>query len=288
MTTRTIGLIIVARDVTEHERLEEELRQSQKMDAVGRLAGGIAHDFNNLLTVVLGNLEMVRSGAAVGNDADEMLAATERAAKHAADLTKQMLGFARRQPLRTTTVDLNTLVRSDQPLRRTIDPRIVIRFNPAPDLRPVAADPVQIQQVLMNLCLNARDALPDGGMLMMETANVDEPVGEDAPPKPYVRLTVADTGVGMTDDVRAKVFDPFFTTKGVGKGTGLGLAVVYGAGEARTAAGSTSHRHRGRKPLRCVLAVQSADREGFRSDTRTSRRRTEDGQRRRRNGTGRG
>jgi CheY-like chemotaxis protein len=139
-----------------------------------------------------------------------------------------MLGFARRQPLRTTTLDLNVLVNDAVTLlRRTIDPRIVIRVQAADNLRPIAADPVQVQQVLMNLCLNARDAMPDGGTLTIETANAPDPEGAG-----FVRLTVADTGVGMSDDVRAKVFDPFFTTKGVGQGTGLGLAVVYGVAKA--------------------------------------------------------
>lgn len=230
---KTTGLIIVGRDVTEQDRLEEELRQSHKMEAVGRLAGGIAHDFNNLLTVVLGNLELVRSGAAVGADADEMLGATERAARQAADLTKQMLGFARRQPLRTTAIDLNALIRDAiSLLRRTIDPRISIHFNPAHDLHPAAADPVQVQQILMNLCLNARDAMPDGGTLTIETANTEGPVNAEGVRRQFVRLSVADTGVGMTDEVRAKIFDPFFTTKGVGQGTGLGLAVVYGVAKA--------------------------------------------------------
>ena len=219
------GLIILGRDVTEQGRLEEELRQAHKLEALGRLAGGIAHDFNNLLTVVMGNLELVRSGAAVGAEADEMLAATERAARQAADLTKQMLGFARRQPLRTTAVDLNALVRDAIGLlRRTIDPRIAVRFDPAPDLRPVVADPVQVQQIVMNLCLNARDAMPDGGTLTLATSNA----GAADYGREFGRLTVSDTGVGMSDEVRAKVFDPFFTTKGVGQGTGLGLAVVYG------------------------------------------------------------
>jgi PAS domain S-box-containing protein len=227
----TIGLIITGRDVTEHDRLEEELRQSHKLEALGRLAGGIAHDFNNLLTVVLGNLELVRSGAAIGAEADEMLAATERAARQAADLTKQMLGFARRQPLRTTTVDLNALVRDALGLlRRTIDPRITVRFHAAADLRPVAADPVQLQQILMNLCLNARDAMPEGGALTLETANAEPDPRAGA--RGLVRLSVTDTGTGMTDEVRAKIFDPFFTTKGVGQGTGLGLAVVYGVAKA--------------------------------------------------------
>jgi PAS domain S-box-containing protein len=226
----TVGVIVVGRDVTEHSRLEEELRQSHKLEAVGRLAGGIAHDFNNLLTVVLGNLELVRGGAADPAEADDLLAASERAARQAADLTKQMLGFARRQPLSTTAVDLNALVRSALGLlRRTIDPRVAVRFDPSPDLPPVAADPVQVQQILMNLCLNARDAMPEGGELVLETAVAEPDAGGD---RRLVRLSVADTGVGMTDEVKAKIFDPFFTTKGVGQGTGLGLAVVYGVAKA--------------------------------------------------------
>jgi PAS domain S-box-containing protein len=230
------GLIVTGRDVTEQNHMEEQLRQSYKLEAVGRLAGGIAHDFNNLLTVILGNLELVRGGVG-GEDAVELLAATERAARQAADLTKQMLGFARRQPLRTSTLDLNALVHEAVGLlRRTIDPRITIDVNPAADLRPVAADPVQVQQVLMNLCLNARDAMPEGGTLRVETANADDARRPGAaagePPGAFARVSVADTGVGMSEEVRAKVFEPFFTTKDVGQGTGLGLAVVYGVARA--------------------------------------------------------
>jgi signal transduction histidine kinase len=217
-----IGIIVVGRDVTEQNRLEEQLRQSQKMEAVGRLAGGIAHDFNNLLTVILGNLELLRGGAS-GPDAAELVESTERAATQAAELTKQMLGFARRQPLRTVTLDLNPLVKDALNLiRRSIDRRIAIDFRPAADLLAVTADPVQMQQVVMNLCLNARDAMPDGGTLIVETANAGG----------RVRLSVADTGMGMTEEVRLRIFEPFFTTKDVGKGTGLGLAVVYGAAQA--------------------------------------------------------
>jgi len=231
-----VGVIIIGRDVTDQNRLEEQLRQSHKLEAVGRLAGGIAHDFNNLLTVILGNLELVRTGAA-GEDEPELLEAMERAARQAADLTKQMLGFARRQPLRTSTLDLNTIVHEAVGLlRRTIDPRITINLRPAADLRPVAADPVQVQQVMMNLCLNARDAMPEGGTLTVETANADGAVASDGPSgevgSGFVRVSVSDTGVGMTDDVRGKIFEPFFTTKDVGQGTGLGLAVVYGVAQA--------------------------------------------------------
>ena len=229
----TIGLIITGRDVTEQNRLEEELRQGHKMEAVGRLAGGIAHDFNNLLTVILGNLELLRSGSADAADAADLLTATDRAARQAADLTKQMLGFARRQPLRTTTVDLNALVRDALALlRRGTDPRFTVDFRPTDDLRPLAADPVQVQQVIMNLCLNARDAMPNGGTLTLETANTDSVAPDGGGRREFVRFSVTDTGVGMTDEVRAKIFDPFFTTKGVRQGTGLGLAVVYGVAKA--------------------------------------------------------
>jgi two-component system cell cycle sensor histidine kinase/response regulator CckA len=232
----SLGLIITGRDVTEQNQLEEQLRQSHKLEAVGRLAGGIAHDFNNLLTVILGNLELIRHGSA-GDEEKELLASTERAAKQAADLTKQMLGFARRQPLRTATLDLNSIVQEAVGmLRRTIDPRISIQLHTAADLRPVAVDPVQIQQVLMNLCLNARDAMPEGGTLTVETADSEisrQPGTEaDSPAGGFVRVSVTDSGVGMTEEVRAKIFEPFFTTKDVGQGTGLGLAVVYGVAQA--------------------------------------------------------
>ncbi len=230
------GLIVTGRDVTEQGRLEDQLRQSHKLEAVGRLAGGIAHDFNNLLTIILGNLELIRSGGA-GDEEAELLVSSERAAKQAAELTKQMLGFARRQPLRTETLNLNAVVtEAVKLLRRTIDPRIGIRVTLAPDLYPAAADLVQVQQVLMNLSLNARDAMPNGGTLTIETANAPEacPPGAstDDVGTVFVRVSVSDTGVGMNDDVRAKIFEPFFTTKDVGQGTGLGLAVVYGVAQA--------------------------------------------------------
>ncbi|MFO0824746.1 MAG: PAS domain S-box protein [Gemmataceae bacterium] len=230
------GLIVTGRDVTEQSRLEDQLRQSHKLEAVGRLAGGIAHDFNNLLTIILGNLELIRSGAA-GDEEPELLVSAERAAKQAAELTKQMLGFARRQPLRTETLDLNTVVNEAiKLLRRTIDPRITIQVTLAPDLPPVAADLVQVQQVLMNLSLNARDAMPNGGTLTIETApalDACPPDGTSVEPHlSFIRVSVSDTGVGMTEEVRAKIFEPFFTTKDVGQGTGLGLAVVYGVARA--------------------------------------------------------
>ena len=226
------SIVVNYRDVTERIRLEEALRQAAKMEAIGRLAGGVAHDFNNLLTVVLGNLELVRGGTLEPTDVDELVLSAEAAAKQAAELTRQMLGFARRQPLQSIVVDLNELVREELKLvRHSIDTRIAIEFRPAPNLHPVFADPIQIQQVMMNLCLNARDAMPNGGSITLETTNADVPATAhtDGPMQDgYVRLRVTDTGIGMTEEVRAKVFEPFFTTKDVGRGTGLGLAVVYG------------------------------------------------------------
>ena len=219
------AVVLNYRDVTDQTRLEDGLRQATKMEAVGRLAGGIAHDFNNILTVILGNLELLGIGV-TPDDARELIAATETAARHAADLTKQMLGFARRQPVCATAVDLNQLVHESVGLlRRTTDPRVAFALNLA-ELRPVAADAGQLRQVIVNLCLNARDAMPDGGTLTLETADTGDAASA------FVRLSVSDTGCGMSDEVRAKIFDPFFTTKGVGQGTGLGLAVVYGAARA--------------------------------------------------------
>jgi PAS domain S-box-containing protein len=225
------AVVVNFRDVTERGRLEEQLRQVQKMEAVGQLAGGVAHDFNNVLTVILGNLETLRRGS--GGDRDAILADTERAARRAADLTGQLLRFARRQPLRPAAVDVNELVRDGVDLfRRMTDPRVTIEFAPGPDVRPATADPDQVRQVLMNLCLNARDAMPDGGALRVGTADTAglpaEAQVEEVRGGGYVRLSVSDTGVGMTPDVQAHIFEPFFTTKEPGKGTGLGLAVVYG------------------------------------------------------------
>ncbi len=229
----TGGVIVVGRDLTERNLLEDQLREAQKLEAVGQLAGGVAHDFNNLLTVILGNLELVRSGIP-GLDHGELLAATEQAARQAADLTKQMLGVARRQPVRLEPVDLGRLVPDTVGLlRRTIDPRIVTDSAAAPGLWAALADPGQVQQIVMNLCLNARDAMPDGGRLTLRAENVT--FGDEAGrrhvharPGEYVRVTVADTGTGMPPEVRGRMFEPFFTTKEVGKGTGLGLAVAFG------------------------------------------------------------
>jgi PAS domain S-box-containing protein len=221
-------------DITEQRSLEAQLRQMQKMEAVGQLAGGVAHDFNNLLTAILGNLSLIATGLPANHPTRELATAAEKAALRAATLTSQLLGFSRQTLLHVQPTVLNGLL--DEVVRlleRTFDPRITLEVRPAADLWTVRGDANQLSQVLMNLCLNARDALPDGGRLVLETANVvlDEEHARlhlNSRPGEYVCLRVTDTGCGMTPEVKARIFEPFFTTKGPGKGTGLGLAMVFG------------------------------------------------------------
>ncbi|OLC08838.1 MAG: hypothetical protein AUH41_07160 [Gemmatimonadetes bacterium 13_1_40CM_66_11] len=222
------------RDVTEQRHLEEQFRQSQKMEAVGQLAGGIAHDFNNLLTAILGNTQLLLRDLPPGDskrgDVEEIRKASERAAS----LTRQLLAYSRRQMLQPEVLDLNVVVAEmDKMLRRLIGEHIALVTVLAPDLGRVRADPNQIEQVIVNLAVNARDAMPEGGKLTIETADVDldEAFAQThlgSVPGPYAMLAVTDSGVGMDASVRAHVFEPFFTTKEVGRGTGLGLATVYG------------------------------------------------------------
>jgi two-component system, cell cycle sensor histidine kinase and response regulator CckA len=213
---------------------EEQFRQAQKMEAVGQLAGGIAHDFNNLLTAILGYsqlvLEQLGDESLVAGDLREILQAGERAR----GLTSQLLAFSRTQVVQPQILDLNAIIsEAEQMLRRVIAADIRFEIAVDPNLGRVKADPGQMHQVLMNLAINARDAMPDGGTLRISTSNVLATVGEprlgvSPSPQPCVALTVADTGSGMSPEVRARIFEPFFTTKGPGKGTGLGLSMVYG------------------------------------------------------------
>ncbi len=234
-----IGFAKVTRDLTERRMVEEKLRQSQKMDALGQLTGGIAHDFNNLLTVITGNLEVLGrslSGARAAQPAPRTtraIAAAMEGARRAAALTQRLLAFSRQQALEPKTIDPNRLVhRTVDMLRRTLGERVTIKTTLAPDAGRICADPVELENALLNLAVNARDAMPDGGTITIETANVDSnplAVGpHDEKGAPHVLIAVSDTGVGMDRETLAKAFDPFFTTKGLGHGTGLGLSQVYG------------------------------------------------------------
>jgi PAS domain S-box-containing protein len=223
----------VARDITEQRQTEAQLRHAQKMEAVGQLAGGIAHDFNNLVQAVLGNVELALMEGP-SSSMQEHLHEISGAALRAAELTKQLLLFSRRQPLHPVVTDLNLLLRGlSKLLRRLLPENISIEVRTGEALASVNADPTQLEQVILNLSVNARDAMENGGSLVIETSNVsfDEHVCESQPwarPGRFVQLTVGDTGAGMTPEVRERVFDPFFTTKSHHRGTGLGLATVYG------------------------------------------------------------
>ena len=230
----TVQVVHVVRDITEQRQLEEQFHQSQKMEAVGQLAGGIAHDFNNLLTAISGYTEMALDRLTAGAPLHHDISQVKRAADRAASLTRQLLAFSRHQVLRPTVIDLGTVVADmSKILRRVIGEDIRLVTTPCPTLGRVKADQSQIESVIMNLAVNARDAMPRGGTLTIDTANVDLDAAKahqcpDIEPGPYVRLSVADTGTGMDDETLAHVFEPFFTTKKPGKGTGLGLSTVHG------------------------------------------------------------
>ncbi len=237
---KTIGVSAISRDITERKKAEEsfrkheeQMRLAQKMDAIGRLAGGVAHDFNNLLSVVGGNAEFLLSSMEKDNPHREELEEIQKVVRRGAELTKQLLVFGQKQISQPQAVNLNELsAEMNKMLKRLIDAAIDLSIIQDKDLRPILTDPGQMQQVILNLVLNARDAMPRGGHLIIETRNIreDKLEGELKPTLPsgdYVRLNVTDTGTGMSEQIQKHVFEPFFTTK-AGKGTGLGLASVYG------------------------------------------------------------
>src|ERR1700722_3524701 len=231
---RGLGSLGIYQDVTQRGVLEKQLRMAQKMEAVGRLSGGIAHDFNNLLGVILGYIQVIKRGMVPGSSSDEYAEEIEKACRRAVSLTRQLLAFSRQQVLEPVILNLNTLVADMQKmLPRLIGEDIEVRLILDPAIGQVKADAGQLEQVVMNLAVNARDAMPDGGKLTIQTADaeIDAVFAMDHPgsvPGRYVTLAVTDTGTGMDPETQTQIFEPFYTTKGRDKGTGLGLATVYG------------------------------------------------------------
>ena len=231
---RVAGTMGIARDITERRKLEEQLLQAQKMESIGNLAGGIAHDFNNLLGGILGYASFAKKKMSPKDPLYHSLNSIERSATQAAELTKQLLGFARRGKYQVKPINCNALVQElARFLKRTMDKRINLKIELDPHLHLIEGDETQLQQSLINICLNARDAMPSGGILKIVTGNqtLSNNFGEkqrEGKKGDYVKITLSDTGIGMTQELCSQIFEPFFTTKEPGRGTGLGLSMVYG------------------------------------------------------------
>ena len=231
---RRVGVEGTMQDITDQRALEEQLRQAQKMESIGQLTGGIAHDFNNLMAVILGNLELLAEDLAGNTAAQQKIGTAIRSTLRGSDLTHRLLAFARQQSLAPKLTQIDDLIRGMRDLLlRPLGPAIEATFALAGDVLPTEIDQARLETSLLNLVINARDAMPEGGKLTIATSNVTSDPGdirqlEGLVPGDYVLIAVSDSGAGMTEEVRARAFEPFFTTKGVGKGTGLGLSMVYG------------------------------------------------------------
>ena len=223
------ALVTIERDITEQRRAEARLRQAEKMQALGTLAGGVAHDFNNLLTAVLGGIELASRRVKDDARVSQLLANAASAARRGAGLTHRLLNFSRQRDLEPQVVDVNAVLgQMSDLLSRTLGGLVTVEWRCEDDLWPVFIDPAQLELAVLNLCINARDAMPEGGVVTISAGNVVAASDAQAAPDDYVLITVADTGEGIPPDVAARIFEPFFTTKDVGKGTGLGLSMVYG------------------------------------------------------------
>jgi nitrogen-specific signal transduction histidine kinase len=231
---KPVRIVGTMSDVTERRAMADRLRQAQQLEAVGQLTGGVAHDFNNLLTVILGNSELLADKLASQPKLQKLADMTMKMALRGAELTSRLLAFARRQPLDPERIDVSALVTSMEDwMHRTLPDTIRLRLNSAPDLWQIEADPHQLENALLNLAVNARDAMPQGGLLEITSVNctLDEDFAQRQPgakPGEHVRISVQDTGTGMDEATLARAFEPFFTTKAMGKGSGLGLSMVYG------------------------------------------------------------
>ena len=269
VASRTIQLkeanLELQKQMAEREQVEASLRQSQKMEAIGQLTGGLAHDFNNLLAAISGSLELTKTRLSQGKieSINRYITAAEGAVRRAAALTHRLLAFSRRQTLEPRPINVNRLiVGMEELIRRSVGPAVKIEVVGAADLWTTLVDPNQLENALLNLCINARDAMPDGGRLTIETANkwVDDRTGRerDIAPGQYISLCVTDTGVGMTPQVAARAFDPFFTTKPLGEGTGLGLSMIYGF--ARQSGGQVRvYSEVGKGTTMCIYLPRHAD-----------------------------
>ena len=231
---RALRMVGTVQDITDRRQLEDQLRQAQKMEAIGRLAGGIAHDLNNALTAIAGYAELALAEVAAGHPARTDIEEIRRATERAGAVTRQLLAFSRKQLLEPRVFDLNVTVTSlSRMLARLLGPDINVQASVADSLPRILGDPSQVEQAVINLAVNARDAMPGGGRLQLTTSleQIDEASARahvPMTPGPYVLLRVSDTGLGMSRETQARIFEPFFTTKDVGKGTGLGLSMVYG------------------------------------------------------------